>query len=106
MRSPARSLHFMWGIGVARVARSLDELPAVYREQAVFPTDHYEVYKVRIPAEQHRAMTKKARKTNHIERFNNTLRQRVSPPVACDTFSSSKNSRQSHWCYLTFYLLL
>jgi hypothetical protein len=27
---------------------------------------------------QHKAITKKARKTNHIERFNNTLRQRVS----------------------------
>ena len=31
-----------------------------------------------IPAERHKAITKKARKTNHIERFNNTLRQRVS----------------------------
>jgi insertion element IS1 protein InsB len=34
-----------------------------------------------IPATQHKAITKKARKTNHIERFNNTLRQRVSRPV-------------------------
>jgi insertion element IS1 protein InsB len=50
----------------------------VYREQATFHTDQYEVYKGVIPAEQHRAITKKARKTNHIERFNNTLRQRVS----------------------------
>jgi insertion element IS1 protein InsB len=31
-----------------------------------------------IPAERHKAITKYARKTNHIERFNNTLRQRVS----------------------------
>ena len=31
-----------------------------------------------IPATQHRAISKLARKTNHIERFNNTLRQRVS----------------------------
>jgi insertion element IS1 protein InsB len=31
-----------------------------------------------IPTERHRAITKKARKTNHIEGFNNTLRQRVS----------------------------
>jgi insertion element IS1 protein InsB len=31
-----------------------------------------------IPVAQHRAINKKARKTNHIERFNNTLRQRVS----------------------------
>jgi len=31
-----------------------------------------------IPAAQQRAITKKARKTHHIERFNNTLQQRVS----------------------------
>ena len=31
-----------------------------------------------IPAAQHQAIGKLARKTNHIERFNNTLRQRVS----------------------------
>jgi IS1 family transposase len=31
-----------------------------------------------IPAAQHYPIGKLARKTNHIERFNNTLRQRVS----------------------------
>jgi IS1 family transposase len=31
-----------------------------------------------IPAAQHRAIGKKTRKTNHIERFHNALRQRVS----------------------------
>jgi len=53
-------------------------MPLVYREQAMFHTDQDDVYKGVIPAEQHRAITKKARKTHHIERFNNTLRQRVS----------------------------
>jgi insertion element IS1 protein InsB len=53
-------------------------LPAVYQEQAIFYTDQYEVYKGVIPAARHKAITKKARKTNHIERFNTTLRQRVS----------------------------
>ena len=42
-----------------------------------------------IPAAQHRAITKNARKTNHIERFNNTLRQRVSRLVR-ETLSFSK----------------
>lgn len=42
-----------------------------------------------IPAERHRAITKKARKTNHIERFNNTLRQRLARLVR-DTLSFSK----------------
>jgi insertion element IS1 protein InsB len=36
------------------------------------------VYEGVIPAAQHRAISKLARKTNHVERFNNTLRQRVS----------------------------
>ena len=52
--------------------------PLVYREQAKFYTDQYTVYKGVIPAGQHRAITKSAPKTNHIERFNNTLTQRVS----------------------------
>jgi insertion element IS1 protein InsB len=64
-------------------------IPRVYREQATFHTDQYEVYQGVIPAGQHRAITKKARKTNHIERFNNTLRQRVSRLVR-ETLSFSK----------------
>jgi insertion element IS1 protein InsB len=31
-----------------------------------------------IPTTQHRPISKLARKTNHVERFNSTLRQRVS----------------------------
>ena len=53
-------------------------LPAVYREQATFYTDQYAGYTGVIPAARHQAITKHARKTNSIERFNNTLRQRVS----------------------------
>jgi insertion element IS1 protein InsB len=65
------------------------ECAAVYRDQATFHTDQYDVYQGVIPAEQYRAITKKARKTNHIERFNNTLRQRVSRLVR-ETLSFSK----------------
>jgi insertion element IS1 protein InsB len=64
-------------------------LPAAYREQATFYTDQYEVYNGVIPAAQHKAITKKARKTNHIECFNNTLQQRVSRLVR-DTLAFSK----------------
>lgn len=49
----------------------------------------YAVYKGVIPAGQYRAVTKNARKTNHIELFNNTLRQRVSRLVR-ETLSFSK----------------
>ena len=50
----------------------------VYREHATFYTDSYQAYKGVIPQEQHKAISKKARKTNRVERFNCTLRQRVS----------------------------
>jgi insertion element IS1 protein InsB len=54
------------------------KMPAAYRQHATFYTDQYVVYAGVIPAAQHRAISKLARTTNHIERFNNTLRQRVS----------------------------
>jgi insertion element IS1 protein InsB len=54
------------------------KIPHAYRQQATFYTDQYAVYTGVIPAAQHRAISKLARQTNHIERFNNTLRQRVS----------------------------
>ena len=64
-------------------------IPAGYQQHATFYTDLYEVYTGVIPATQHKPITKKARKTNHIERFNNTLRQRVSRLVR-ETLSFSK----------------
>src|SRR5712691_8172296 len=55
-----------------------EQIPGVYQEQATFYTDQYEVDKGVVPSAQHRAISKLARKTNHVERFNCTLRQRVS----------------------------
>ena len=65
-------------------------LPAVYHEQATFYTDQYAIYTGVMPAVHHKAITKHARKTTHIERFNNTMRQRVSRLVL-DTLAFSKN---------------
>jgi len=65
------------------------EIPEVYQQHAIFHTDQYEVYNGVIPAERHKAITKQARKTNHSERFNNTLRQRLSRLVRA-TLSFSK----------------
>ncbi len=67
-----------------------EKIPPVYQERATFYTDQYEVYTGVIPPAQHRAITKRARKTNHVERFNCTLRQRVSRLVRA-TLSFSKN---------------
>lgn len=64
-------------------------IPKASRQQATFYTDQYVVYVGVIPAAQHKPIGKLARKTNHIERFNNTLRQRVSRLVR-STLSFSK----------------
>jgi insertion element IS1 protein InsB len=66
-----------------------EKIPAVYQEQAMFYTDQYAVYTGVIPLTRHRAISKLARKTNHVERFNCTLRQRISRLVRC-TLSFSK----------------
>jgi insertion element IS1 protein InsB len=65
-------------------------IPVVYRERATFYTDQYAAYTDVIPPAQHKAITKSARKTNHIERFNNTLRQRVSRLVRSTLAFSKK----------------
>ena len=62
-----RSAKRLWG-----------KIPEAHRQHATFYTDQYVVYEGVMPAAQHRAISKLARKSNHIERFNNTLRQRVS----------------------------
>ncbi len=62
-----------------RSARKLwKKIPEVYRQHATFYTDGYVSYQGVIPSAQHQVVTKASRKTNHVERFNNTLRQRVS----------------------------
>jgi insertion element IS1 protein InsB len=73
-----QSAHALW-----------EKIPAVYQERALFSTGHYTVYSGVIPSAQHRAISKLARKTNHVERFNCTLRQRVSRLVRA-TLSFSK----------------
>ena len=54
------------------------KIPEAYRQQATFYTNQSVVYEGVIPAAQHKAIHKLARKTNHVERFNNPLRQRGS----------------------------
>jgi insertion element IS1 protein InsB len=65
------------------------KIPEVYQRQATCYTDCYEVYGGVIPPSQPKAMTKQARQTNHVERFNNTRRQRMSRLVR-ETLSFSK----------------
>jgi insertion element IS1 protein InsB len=71
-------------------ARALwQSIPAVYRQCATVYTDYWEAYETVIPAKRHRAVGKDSGLTSYIERFNNTLRQRVSRLVR-KTLSFSK----------------
>jgi len=54
------------------------KMPDVSRQHATGYTDQYVVYAWVIPTAQPRAIGTLARKTPHIERFNHTLRPRVS----------------------------
>ena len=65
-------------------------MPAVYRQCAMLYTDHWEAYKSILPRKRHCAVGKETGLTSYIERFNNTLRQRVSRLVR-QTLSFSKN---------------
>ena len=57
-------------------ARKLwESLPESYRDKATFYTDDWQAYKGVIPVERHHVVKGKA---NHIERFNCTMRQRIS----------------------------
>lgn len=53
-------------------------LPAAYRERATFYSDEWGAYKGVIPAERHVVCGKESGLTSGVERFNCTLRQRVS----------------------------
>lgn len=46
-------------------------------KQAKCYSDFWEAYCAVIPSEQHEAVGKESGKTNHVERWNNTLRQRL-----------------------------
>ena len=64
-------------------------LPGVYRQCAVAYTDFWTAYQNVIPSKRHRAVGKETGQTNHIERLNNTFRQRVSRLVR-ESLSFSK----------------
>ncbi|WP_445286315.1 IS1 family transposase [Tychonema sp. LEGE 06208] len=64
-------------------------LPFVYRQCAVCYTDFWAAYACVFPSLRHQPVGKESGKTNHIERFNNTLRQRVFP-IVITTISFSK----------------
>ncbi len=80
-------------------------LPPVYRQCAICYTDFWDAYQRVIPEKRHKAVAKDSGKTNHVERFNNTMRQRVSRLVR-KTLSFSKkleNHIGAIWYFIHHY---
>ena len=69
--------------------RLLDQLPASVRHSARFFSDRYAVYGKVLPSDRHQ---NRGKPTNHVERFNLTLRQRVAPLVR-RTLSFAKSTQ-------------
>jgi IS1 family transposase len=82
-----------------------DSLPEVYRQSATFYTDFWEAYAAIFPEDRHHAVGKETGKTYKIERFNCTVRQRVSRLVR-KTLSFSKkleNHIGAIWYFIHHY---
>jgi insertion element IS1 protein InsB len=77
-----------------------ERIPAVYRTGFCY-SDFWDAYAVVLPKGQHAAVGKETGQTNHIERFNNTLRQRIGRLVR-KTFSFSKNDFMHDLCLKLF----
>jgi len=77
-----------------------EQIPASYRLGHCF-SDFWEAYSVVIPAEQHTAAGKETGFTAHVERWNNTLRQRLGRFVR-KSLSFSKSDKMHELCLRLF----
>jgi insertion element IS1 protein InsB len=80
--------------------RLWEAIPSVYRNGHCF-TDFWAAYSAVIPEEQHTAVGKETGETAHVERWNNTLRQRLARFVRM-TLSFSKSVVMHGACLLLF----
>ena len=84
-------------------ARKLwESLPPLYRQCAIIYTDFWTAYGAVLPSKRHRAVGKETGKTSYVERFNNTLRQRVSRLVrkALSFSKSLDNHMGAIWYFI------
>ena len=80
--------------------RLWESIPSAYRQGHCF-TDALAAYQAVIPEEQHTAVGKETGETAHVERWNNTLRQRLARFVRM-TLSFSKSVFMHEACLLLF----
>ncbi len=77
-----------------------EQVPRALRQAFVF-TDFWDAYQKVVPKDQHFPSGKGDGQTNHLERFNNTLRQRLGRFVR-KTLSFSKSQEMHERCLLLF----
>lgn len=77
-----------------------NNIPNNYR-QGICYTDFWKAYKKVLPDDRHQAVPKQSGLTNHIERFNNTIRQRLARFVR-KTLSFSKSDHMHLICLHLF----
>lgn len=90
-RQTRRVVGLAFGDRSAETGRKLwQSLPADYRKRAICYSDFLASYAAALPSKRHHAVGKETGETAHIERFNNTLRQRCANLVR-KTLSFSKH---------------
>ena len=93
-RQTRRIVGLAFGDRTTETCRKLwESLPPDYRKRAICYSDFWEPYAKVLPSKRHRPVGKETGETAHIERFNNTLRQRCANLVR-RTLSFSKDE---HW---------
>ena len=100
-RATRQVVAFVIGDRSAQTCRKLwDAIPAAYQSGHCY-TDFWEAYQKVIPDEQHTACGKDSGQTAHVERWNNTLRQRLARFVR-KTLSFSKSEVMHGVCLRLF----
>ena len=84
------------GRGIKTCTLLWQTIPSNYK-QGLFFTDFWEAYKAVLPDEQHQPVSKQSGLTNHVERFNNTIRQRLARFVR-KSLSFSKSDQMHLIC--------
>ena len=94
------------GDRTAHSAKALwDSMPPIYRQCAVIYTDHWSGYDGVLPSKRHHSVDKDSGFTSYIERFNCTLRQRISRLVRKSLSFSKKleNHIAAIWNFIHHY---
>ena len=99
-------LEFLQKVEIVKGRKAFwDSIPTVYRQCVVFYTNFWSAYDEIFPSTRHKSVGKETGKTSYIERFNNTMRQRISRLVR-STLSFSKkieNHIGAIWYFTHYY---